>query len=47
MAYVQATGNSIETSTITVNNTKEHTLIRIMEKSFTLFKTILSVKLDK
>jgi hypothetical protein len=30
MTYAQATRNSIETPTITANNTHEHTLIKIM-----------------
>jgi predicted peptidase len=38
----QATRNGIEMPTITANNTKENTLIKLMQKSFTRFETILS-----
>jgi hypothetical protein len=42
ITYAQATRNSIETPTITANNTQEHTLIKIMQESFTRLETILS-----
>jgi hypothetical protein len=43
MQYInaQATRNIMETPTITANNTQEHTLIKIMQESFTRFETIL------
>jgi hypothetical protein len=45
--YAQVTRNPIETPTITVNNTQEHTLIKIMQESFTRFETILSKQAEK
>jgi hypothetical protein len=41
MTYAQATRNTIEFPTITVNNTQEHILIKIMQAPFTSFETNL------
>jgi hypothetical protein len=40
--HAQATRNSIETPTITANNTQEHSLIKIMQESFTRLETVLT-----
>jgi hypothetical protein len=45
--YAQATRNSIETPTTTANNTQEHTLIKIKQKSFTRFETIFSKQAEQ
>jgi hypothetical protein len=37
--YAQATRDGIEMPTVTANNTQEHTLISIMQESFTGFET--------
>jgi hypothetical protein len=47
MTYDEATRNTIETPTITANNTQEHTLIKIMQDSFTSFETILSKQAEQ
>jgi hypothetical protein len=45
--YAQATRNSIETPTNVANNTQEHTLIKIMQESFTRFETIFSKQAER
>jgi hypothetical protein len=47
MTYAQATRNSIETPTITANNTPEHTLTKIIQESFTRFETIFSKQAEQ
>jgi hypothetical protein len=47
MTYTQATRNTIETPTITENKPQEHILIKIMQESFTRFKTILSKQAEQ
>jgi hypothetical protein len=42
MTFTQATRNTIETPKITANNTQEHTLIKIIQESFTRSETVLS-----
>jgi hypothetical protein len=45
--YAQATRNAVETPTITANDTKEHTLIKIMQESFKRFQSILSKQAEQ
>jgi hypothetical protein len=47
MTYPQAMRTSIVTPTITAHNTQEHTLIEIMQDSYTRFDTILSKQAEQ
>jgi hypothetical protein len=47
MTYSKVSRNSIETPTITANNIQKHTLIKIMQESFTMFETILSKQAEQ
>jgi hypothetical protein len=47
MTYAQSTRNRTETPKIPENNTEEHTLIKLIQMSFTQFNTILSKQAEQ